>query len=302
MKGNRKYKDSVFCDYMSDGPKLVELYNAVYGANYPSDTPVEINTLDNVLYMDRVNDISFTLDGKYVVLLEQQSTLSRNMPLRMGIYIMRLYEKMLPEKALYREEIIPLFTPQFIVLYNGDEDLAEYTEQRISEAFIEEDADIQVRVRWFNIRRHKNVVPELLQRCKSLDEYSILVEQVEEYRKQNGISLEEAIQLAIMDCRKQGVMADYLKEKGSEVLNMIFTEWNWDDALEVRGEERYARGLREGEKSGIRKGELRKTLEDIQKLMKTLQLSAEQAMDALEIPQKERVQYQKLMQTEQKSK
>ena len=99
MKGNRKYKDSVFCDYMSDGPKLVELCNAVYGTKYPSDTPVEINTLDNVLYMDRVNDISFTLDGKYVVLLEQQSTLSRNMPLRMGIYIMRLYEKMLPEKA-----------------------------------------------------------------------------------------------------------------------------------------------------------------------------------------------------------
>ena len=83
---------------------------------------------------------------------------------------------------------------------------------------------------------------------------------------------------------------------------MIFTEWNWYDALEVRGEERYTRGLREGEKSGIRKGELRKTLEDIQKLMKTLQLSAEQAMDALEIPLEERVQYQKLMQTERKSK
>ena len=28
---------------------------------------------------------------------------------------------------------------------------------------------------------------------------------------------------------------------------MIFTEWNWDDALEVRGEERYARGLKEGQ-------------------------------------------------------
>ena len=34
--------------------------------------------LPNVLYMDRVNDISFTLDGKYVVLLEQQSTIKMN--------------------------------------------------------------------------------------------------------------------------------------------------------------------------------------------------------------------------------
>ena len=73
-------------------------------------------------------------------------------------------------------------------------------------------------------------------------------------------------------------------------MNMIFTEWNWDDALEVRGEERYARGRQE------------ERVASIQKLMKTMNLSAEQAMDALEIPQKERVQYQKLMQTERKSK
>ena len=90
-------------------------------------------------------------------------------------------------------------------------------------------------------------------------------------------------------------MADYLKEKGSEVLNMIFTEWNWDDALEVRGEERYARGLKEGEKSGIRKGELQERIASIRNLMETLQLSVEQAMDALKIPQEERENYKKML-------
>ena len=68
---------------------------------------------------------------------------------------------------------------------------------------------------------------------------------------------------------------------------MIFTEWNWDDALEVRGEERYARGLKEGE--------LKKTLEAVQNLMETLQLSVEQAMDALKIPQEERENYKKML-------
>ena len=77
---------------------------------------------------------------------------------------------------------------------------------------------------------------------------------------------------------------------------MIFTEWNWEDAFRVRGEEEFAAGLEEGEKSGIRKGELKKTLEDIQKLMKTLQLSAEQAMDALEIPLEEQENYKKMLQ------
>ena len=238
MKGNRKYKDSVFCDYMSDGPKLVDLYNAVYGTNYPSDTPVEINTLDNVLYMDRVNDISFTLDGKYVVLLEQQSTLNENIPLRMGIYIMRLYEKLLQSNNLYRRRRIPLITPQFIMLYNGEK----------------------------------------------------LIELIEGYRKQ-GNDVGESIRLALQDCMHRGVMQDYLEAKGSEVQNMIFTEWNWDDAFHVWKEEEFAAGLEQGKLEGERE----KTLEDIQKLMKTLKLSAEQAMDALEIPQEERENYKKML-------
>jgi hypothetical protein len=43
------------------------------------------------------NDISFLLDGKLVVLIEHQSSLNRNMPLRLLLYIGRVYEK-IPEK------------------------------------------------------------------------------------------------------------------------------------------------------------------------------------------------------------
>ena len=41
---------------------------------------------------------------------------------------------------------------------------------------------------------------------------------------------------------------------------------------------------------------MKKTLEDIQNLMETLQLSAEQAMDALKIPQEKRENYKKMLQ------
>jgi hypothetical protein len=49
-------------------------------------------TLSDVLYMEQLNDISFVIDGKLVVLIEHQSSINENMPLRMLMYIAREYE------------------------------------------------------------------------------------------------------------------------------------------------------------------------------------------------------------------
>ncbi len=65
MGANREYKDSVFYMYMTeDHKRLIEVYNALQNTNYSLDTPVEINTLSDVLYKNRINDISFLLAGK----------------------------------------------------------------------------------------------------------------------------------------------------------------------------------------------------------------------------------------------
>jgi hypothetical protein len=49
--------------------------------------------------------------------------------------------------------------------------------------------------------------------------------------------LGEAIAAAMRQCIDEGVMADYLKQKGSEVENMLMTEFNIDVAKEVWMEE-----------------------------------------------------------------
>ena len=59
-------------------------------------------------------------------------------------------------------------------------------------------------------------------------------------------------------------------------------------AIEMRGVEKgRAEGRAEGEAKGIKKG----LLTSIEKLMKTMKLTAQQAMDALEIPDEERADY-----------
>ena len=81
---NRKYKDSVFVDLFSEDEKAKEnflsLYNALHGTNLPMSCPVENIRLDNVMYMNIINDVSCLVDGKIIVLAEHQSSKRKYAP------------------------------------------------------------------------------------------------------------------------------------------------------------------------------------------------------------------------------
>jgi hypothetical protein len=108
MGANTKYKDSLFSFLFSDPAALRELYSALEGITLPPDVPITVNTLRDVLFMERINDISFTIDDKLVILLEHQSTINPNMALRLLMYIARIYEKILGDKNLYTTKAIPI--------------------------------------------------------------------------------------------------------------------------------------------------------------------------------------------------
>ena len=86
-KLNREYRDSVFRMLFNDKKKLIELYNAVFDTDYGPDTPIDIKTIEDVLFVHMKNDIAFTLDNKFIVLTEHQSTVNPNMPVRNLIYL-----------------------------------------------------------------------------------------------------------------------------------------------------------------------------------------------------------------------
>ena len=57
-----------------------------------------MTTLDDVLYRGIKNNVSFTVaKGIYMALFEQQSSFSRNIPLRILLYIARGYERFIPQ-------------------------------------------------------------------------------------------------------------------------------------------------------------------------------------------------------------
>ncbi|MDR3013547.1 MAG: Rpn family recombination-promoting nuclease/putative transposase, partial [Chitinispirillales bacterium] len=109
---NREYKDSVFGMLFSQPGVPVELYNGITGSNYSPDTEVKLIKLDNVLSADRVNDLSFELDGRLIVFIEHQSTINENMPLRMLFFIAAIYNWYIKERDEYRRKRIPIPRPE----------------------------------------------------------------------------------------------------------------------------------------------------------------------------------------------
>ena len=118
MGANTKYKDSVFTFLFSDPELLRELYGALEGVTLAADVPITINTLRDVLFKDRINDISFAIGDKLVVLIEHQSTINPNIAFRLLIYIAKIYEKIIGKKNIYASRLVRIPRPEFFVLYN----------------------------------------------------------------------------------------------------------------------------------------------------------------------------------------
>ena len=79
----------MFSTLFSNPDVLREVYSAIEGVDIPSDAIIEINTLSDVLYMQQINDLSFTIDDRIVVLIEHQSTINDNVPVRHNIINLR---------------------------------------------------------------------------------------------------------------------------------------------------------------------------------------------------------------------
>jgi len=235
VNANRTHKNSVFTELFSEKSNLLELYNAVSGKNYPEDTEIRIITLSNVLYMKQYNDICFVIDGKLVVLIEHQSTINENMCLRMLLYIAREYEKITSRKDLYKKKMVKIPVPEFIVLYNGKDEFPDFKEMRLSDSFEvrSEDCFLELVAKVYNVNKGRNV--EMANKSPTLNGYEIFIAEIKENMKK--VSLSEAIRLAIKTCMKKNILLSFLREHGSEVENMLLTEWNMDEAIAVAKEE-----------------------------------------------------------------
>ena len=251
---NRSYKDRLFKIIFEDKKELLSLYNALTGKNYQNPDELEINTIDDVIYMHLKNDMSFILDD-WQNLFEQQSTFNPNQPLRGFFYFADLYKVKYFGKKIYSTRLLKIPTPQYIVFYNGTTNMPDKKELRLSDAFQQptEQPDIEVVAHMLNINYGHN--KELMERCQKLKEYAQFIDIIRHYLKENEHwSNEQAISKAIDDCIKNNILRDILQKERLRVMASILSEFDEVGYKEMIRQEAYEDAYEDAYEEGVEYG------------------------------------------------
>ena len=245
MDSNREYKDSFFRMLFKVPEKALKLYCDITGKTYNKDAVIEMKTLDTVLLSRLRNDLAFIVNGTLIVILEHQSTLNKNMPLRSLQYVLMFYEIYFKlGDALYKEKLIQLPKPEFYVLYNGPKPCPSRGVMRLSDAFSGLEADerpgLELIVNVININYGENT--EVLEKNADLKGYSLFVAKVRERQKERK-TLAEAIRAAVDECLSEGVLTEFLKAHGNEVEAMFSLVYDAEKSIQYAREEGREEGI-----------------------------------------------------------
>lgn len=267
----RNYKDTVFRMLFREKENLLSLYNALNGTTYEKTDDLEITTLENAVYMNYKNDISFVFDFE-LLLYEHQSTCNPNMPLRDLLYVTRVLQNRIRDANLYSRSLVRIPPPRFIVFYNGTEFQPEQQILQLSDSFEkkQEHPALELTVVVYNINLGHN--QELLEACRLLKEYAQYVAQVRVYTKE--MDFPEAVEQAVTYCIRNGILADFLAKNRAEVIAVSIFEYDEEKHMKSEREEWREIGREEGLTIGRKEG-VKTGVNNLSHLLKSMQDNGE---------------------------
>ena len=265
LVANRNYKSTVFAMLFGDRERLLGLYNAISGKNYQDPEALEINTLENAIYMGMKNDLSFLIDDR-LSLYEHQSTVNPNMPLRFLFYISDLYSGMTTEENFYGRKALSIPIPCFVIFYNGSEPQPDRKILRLSDLYTVRMKETQLELTAVLLNINRNHNRELMEACRDLKDYAEYVDRVRKYARE--LPLSEAVERAITECIREGVLKEFLEKNRAEVKKMSIYEYDQEKHIRMERQDAWEDGMQEGRREGIKEGELRGRNAQLSELIK----------------------------------
>ena len=244
---NRMYKSRIFAMLFSDRNELLKLYNAINGTSYDDPDLLQVNTLENAIYMSMQNDVSFIIEMR-LNLYEHQSTYSPNLPVRYLLYVADVYSDYTKDMNLYGTKAVKLPTPRFVIFYNGQAEQPDRKELKLSELFSIPDTDPSLELKAVMLNINKGHNRKLMDTCQTLQDYAEYTFRVREYAAE--MPLDEAVEQAITECISEGILADFLRKNRAEAKKVSIYEYDEERHMRQTREE----GMEEGYANGLSQG------------------------------------------------
>lgn len=251
LTANRMYKSRIFAMLFSDRNELLKLYNAINGTSYDDPDLLQVNTLENAVYMSMQNDVSFIIDMR-LNLYEHQSTYSPNLPVRYLLYVADVYSDYTKDMNLYGTKAVKLPTPRFVIFYNGQAEQPDRKELKLSELFSIPDADPSLELKAVMLNINKGHNRKLMETCRTLQDYAEYTFRVREYAAEMPLDL--AVEQAITECISEGILADFLRKNRAEAKKVSIYEYDEERHIRQTREEGMEEGYANGFSQGIEQG------------------------------------------------
>lgn len=277
-----KYKgqDTVFRDMFSRKKYLLQLYRALH----PEDTDIKaadlkIVTLQTILLNGIYNDLGFMVRGdKLLILLEAQTTWSPNIIIRSLMYLMNTYQEYFNKNKiqLYGTAKVYMPKPELYVVYTKEKANHPDVLSLAEEFFPDKDCCIEAQIKVIYGNDTNDILNQYIGFCK------VFADTI----KIHGRTL-KAVKEIVRICRNKNLLKEYLSDRETEVEGIMLTLFNQERVFDIEK----SRLLEQGREEGIARGKLF----SIKSMMKNLKISAEQAMEILEIPRSDFAKYMTLL-------
>ena len=267
---------------------------SVNGTQYADPELLEVNTLENAIYVGMKNDLSFLIASR-LYLYEHQSTVNPNLPLRFLLYISDLFSDIVKDLNLYGSRKVKIPPPRFLIFYNGEKEQPDVQVLKLSELFSlpEDHPALELEAVMLNINKGHN--RKLMEACRSLRDYAEYTDRVRRYAKE--MELRKAVERAVAECIEEGILTEFLKKNRAEVVHVSIYEYDaekhmrqekeesWEEGHRTGLEEGHRTGLEEGHRIGLEKGREEILVKQIKKKLEK-GLTPEEIADMLEEEEK----------------
>ncbi len=222
-KANRNVKDSVFRNLFSDKKYLLMLYQTLHPEDKDcTEEDLTCVTLEQILIRNIYNDLGFLAGDRLLVMVEAQSTWSVNIIIRSMLYIVRACQDYLREsrQSLFSTKPVHLPIPELYVIYTGSKKVEKDFISLTEEFFAGIQTALEVRVKVLTGDDGDDIISQYVTFTH------IINEQIRTYGQTRN-----AVTNAIQICTDRNILKEYLNRQRKEVIDIMFTLFDQDEAL-----------------------------------------------------------------------